>query len=121
MQNGIQHNGSIAGTFHVLKYFNWDTGITVTTVITLHIREKYVPSYKAGKIRCSRYHPAICQHRRECPQHHSNTRLYGMYQFNYTADHCNPSHVIPHCFFYLYADFVLLHGVYYRYAVNDTI
>jgi len=68
MQNGIQHNGSIAGTFHVLKYFNWTTGIIVTDRNYFStVRSGMCPAINPVKIHCGRHHPAICQcHRREC-------------------------------------------------------
>ncbi len=121
MQNGIQHNGSIAGTFHVLKYFNWTTGITVTDRNYFYtIRKKFVP-YKEGKD--SLVVDTIRQFANAIDGNAStslNTRLYGMYQFKHGPIIAVRHMVSPTVSFTYTPDFGSAAWGYYHYAVNDT-
>jgi lipopolysaccharide assembly outer membrane protein LptD (OstA) len=122
MQNGIQHSIPITGTFTVLKYFHWTTSIQLNDrMYFTTIREKYVPSYKAG--RDSLVIDTIRQFANAFDGNAStsiNTRLYGMYQFKHGPIVAIRHMLTPTVTFTYTPDFGTAFWGYTRYAVNDT-
>jgi lipopolysaccharide assembly outer membrane protein LptD (OstA) len=121
MQNGIQHSVPITGTFHVLKYFNWTTGIQLNDRMYFStIRERYVPS---KSIKDSLVIDTIKQFANAIDGNVStslNTRLYGMYQFKHGPIVAIRHMVTPTVSFTYTPDFGTAAWGYTRYALNDT-
>ena len=121
MQNGIQHSVPITGTFHVLKYFNWTTGIQLNDRMYFStIRERYVP---AKLHKDSLVTDTIRQFANAIDGNVStslNTRIYGMYQFKHGPIVAIRHMVTPTVSFTYTPDFGTAAWGYTRYAVNDT-
>ena len=121
MQNGIQHSVPITGTFHVLKYFNWTTGIQLNDRMYFStIRERYVPT---KGIKDSLVIDTVRQFANAIDGNVStslNTRLYGMYQFKHGPIVAIRHMVTPTVSFTYTPDFGTAAWGYTRYAPNDT-
>jgi len=122
MQNGIRHNVPITGTFHVLKYFNWTTSISLNDRMYFStIRKRYVPGYEPGKdslvVDTIRHFTNAFDGNASTSL---NTRLYGMYQFK-RGPLIAIRHMVSPTVSYTYTpNFGSSGWGYYRYAENDT-
>jgi len=122
MQNGIQHNVPITGSFHVLKYFIWTTTLQLNDRMYFStIRKKYVPSYIPGK---DSLVVDTIQHFANAFDGNAstsiNTTVYGMYQFKHWPVIAIRHMVTPSVSYTYTPDFGSAAWGYYRYAENDT-
>lgn len=129
MQNGIRHSVPIQGTFHVLKYFNWTTGVQLNDRMYFSsIRERHVWVHNAGATgmglpgKDSTIVDTLHQFVNAFDANAStslNTRLYGMYQFKHGALIAIRHMITPTVSFTYTPDFGSSQWGYWRYAAND--
>ena len=121
MQNGIQHNASISGSFKLLKNFTWTNSVTITDRNYLStVRKRFAP-YKPGKD--TLITDTIRQFANAIDGNAStsiNTRLYGMYQFKKGPIVAIRHMISPTLSFTYTPDFGSAAWGYWRYVANDT-